>query len=74
MTYFADVDDASMLYEALSKKDYCFECGKSIKKGVVMYDGYIDESTAKTISLHPACAAVLGQRLISDGYANRRNS
>lgn len=71
MTYFADVKSATRHYESLTRTDFCFECGKSIENGVVLYDGYVGHHTAKTISLHPACAAVLGQRLIADGYLNR---
>lgn len=73
MSYFADVKTATTNYSSLTHIDFCFECGHSIERGVVLYDGYVEERVAKTISLHPACAALLGQRLISDGYANRRS-
>jgi len=71
MTYFADVKTATPHYDSLTRIDFCFECGGSIDNGVVLYDGYVEDRSAKTISLHPACAAVLGQRLIADGYVNR---
>ncbi|MFJ3486629.1 hypothetical protein ACIPL1_24970 [Pseudomonas sp. NPDC090202] len=73
MSYFSDVKSATQHYGSLTRIDFCFECGKSIEKGVVLYDGYVADRTEKTISLHPACAALLGQRLIADGYLNRRN-
>jgi hypothetical protein len=74
MSYYADVNTAKPHYDSLTRSDFCFECGKSIAGGVVLYDGYVEHQVVKTISLHPACAALLGQRLITDGYPNRRNS
>ncbi|WP_223541006.1 hypothetical protein [Pseudomonas sp. BF-RE-26] len=71
MTYFSDVKAVTPHYDSLTRTDFCFECGKSIENGVVLYDGYVERHSEKTISLHPACAAVLGQRLIADGYVNR---
>ena len=73
MTYHADIKKEGTLYESLTPDNLCFECGKAIENAVVRYDGYAYERTIKTISMHPSCAATLGQRLITDGFPNRRN-
>lgn len=58
-------------FESLTPKDLCFECGKKIDSAYVRYDGYAEPGLLRSIFMHPACAAVVGQRLISDGYPNR---
>lgn len=72
MTYHADSQKNPPLFESLTPPDLCFECGKAIENAVVRYDGYAYASTIKTISMHPSCAATVGQRLVTDGFPNRR--
>jgi hypothetical protein len=58
-------------FEHLTPKGLCFECGRKISSAYVRYDGHVQPGVVKSIFMHPACAAVVGQRLISDGYPNR---
>lgn len=74
MTYFNNTKDADQLKEYFTDIDMCFECGKKIEAGVVRYDGHSDARTLKGLFLHPACAALVGQRLISDGFAKRHSN
>lgn len=71
MTYFKDQDDPRP-FEALTAEGLCFECGKQITAEAVGYDGHANPSQLKTLYFHPACAALVGQRLICDGFPSRR--
>lgn len=46
-------------------------CGKPIGDAYVCYDGYLAQGPM-SIEPHADCAAIVGQRLITGGYANRR--
>ncbi|MDF3841030.1 hypothetical protein P3W55_04830 [Pseudomonas citronellolis] len=59
-------------FEMLQEEAVCFECGSPVAGVAVTYDGYAKGGLIKSIVLHPACAAIVGQRLICDGYPNRR--
>lgn len=73
MTYHKQFTSASLHYEPLQKEAICIECGKAIGAGTgaVTYDGHVGAGV-RTVLFHPGCAAIVGQRLICDGYPNRR--
>lgn len=58
-------------FASLAPKNLCFECGEQIEAAYVRYDGYAEPGLIKSVFMHAACAAVIGQRLITDGYPNR---
>lgn len=72
MSYHQNTKETAPSFANLTSSDVCFECGKVIPSAFVQYDGHSDAKTFKSIHLHPACAAIMGQRLIADGYPNRR--
>lgn len=72
MTYYANTE-VPKPFESLTGLFLCFECGEEIKNASVGYDGYATEKHMKSLYFHPSCAAIVGQRLITDGYRNRRN-
>ncbi len=49
----------------------CAECGDPLEGNVVRYDLYLASPNDISVWFHPACAVVVGNRLISDGYPNR---
>lgn len=69
MTYYTA--GAPKPFESLTSDFLCFECGKEIKNASVGYDGHATENHIKSLYFHPSCAALVGQRLITDGYRNR---
>lgn len=71
MTYHAHQGDHRHA-DPLIAEDLCFECGKLITSASVSYDGYAMPDRLKSLYFHPACAALVGQRLICDGFPNRR--
>lgn len=71
MTYFTDRSQPRP-FASLTAESLCFECGESIEKESVSYDGHAVDGTLKSIYFHPSCAALVGQRLICDGFPNRR--
>ncbi len=73
MAYHQDSKEALSPFTNLTSPDHCFECGQAMSGASVRYDGHADTETMASIHLHPACAAVMGQRLIVDGYPNRRH-
>jgi len=74
MSYFKSTKEADQLVAYFTDINLCFECGGRIDKGVVRYDGHSDSNTLKGIFFHPACAVLMGQRLISDGFPNRHSN
>ncbi|EPH5795766.1 hypothetical protein ACS2R3_003277 [Pseudomonas aeruginosa] len=72
MSYFKNTKESLQIHEYMTEEGLCFGCGTMIYGGVVRYDGYADSETVKGLFFHPSCAAVVGQRLICDGYPNRR--
>lgn len=72
MSYLKDVSTGLKPFSPLTTEDLCFECGELITAGAVRYDGYATPKELKCLYLHPSCAAIVGQRLITDGYPNRR--
>nr|MBO2511374.1 hypothetical protein [Gammaproteobacteria bacterium] len=58
-------------FASLTPKDLCVECGQKIQGGYVRYDLYSEPELIKCVFMHAACAALMGQRLIADGYLNR---
>lgn len=72
MTYEENIEESLSRFCYMQEKDnLCFECGKVISNAVVRYEGYYGKENIKSISFHPACATIVGQRLIADGYTNR---
>lgn len=69
--YFKSINEADQLQEYLNDQGCCFECAHEIVDDAVRYDGYVAPERMKGVFLHPACAALVGQRLISDGF-NRK--
>ena len=74
MSYFKTTKEADQLVAYFTDIDLCFECGCRIEGGVVRYDGYAEPGKIKGLFLHPACAALLGQRLICDGFPKRHQN
>ena len=74
MSYFKSTKEADQLVAYFTDIDLCFECGDRIERGVVRYDAHSDPRTLKAFFLHPACAVILGQRLISDGFPHRHSN
>ena len=72
MSYFSNRSDADQLREYMTDKYLCFECGETVESGIVRYDGYSEPGRLKGLFFHPACAALMGQRLICDGFPKRR--
>ena len=52
----------------------CFECGEKIKGAAIGCDGFTDYELQKTISFHPKCAKVVGERLISASLAVEKST
>lgn len=51
----------------------CFVCHEKIDGAVVCHDGSVDNHDILVMLVfHPKCAILMGQRLISDGFPNRR--
>lgn len=73
MAYYKDLAASIRPFAALIPEDLCFECGKPITSSGVRYDGHSGDGVLKSIFMHPNCAALVGQRLISDGFPNRRD-
>lgn len=71
MTYHAHQGDLRPA-DPVTAEDLCFECGEQITGAAVGYDGYVMQGRLKSLYFHPACAALVGQRLICDGFPNRR--
>lgn len=72
MTYHRNLPDADLFVPAVASQTDCFECGKHISGAGIEYHGHDAEGHIAAIYLHPTCATVLAQRLICDGYPNRR--
>jgi len=74
MTYHKQFTPASLHYAPLQKEAICFECGNAIDTGTgaVAYDGHVGAGF-QAVLFHPRCAAIVGQRLICEGYPNRRD-
>lgn len=72
MSVFEKFELDEMPFQMMQEEFVCFECGEPIAGCVIAYDGYAREGFLKSIVFHPSCATVVGQRLISDGYPNRR--
>jgi hypothetical protein len=68
--YFKSVQEADQMNEYVTD-GCCFECGNEIAEDAVRYDGYVSSGNLRGLFLHPACAALVGQRLISDGFPRR---
>lgn len=71
MTYFADKSTA-VFPAGLHNENICVECGDRVEKSGVAYDGFVQGGGA--LVFHAKCAAVVGQRLIADGYIHRRET
>ncbi|MNF55468.1 hypothetical protein D3C84_369310 [compost metagenome] len=71
MTFHKTLNEEALLFEPVTAADFCFECGERIIGPGVTYDGRIKPETIKSLSFHPACAALVGQRLICDGFPHR---
>ncbi|VVM39767.1 hypothetical protein PS631_00218 [Pseudomonas fluorescens] len=74
MSYFKSTQESLQLREYMTEEGLCFECGKKIEGGAVRYDGYGEPRIIKGLFFHPACAALVGQRLICDGFPNRHKN
>lgn len=72
VSFYADINGAAPAFQPLTDKGLCFECGGKITGAAVGYDGYAVPGRIESIFFHPACAALVGQRLITDGFPNRR--
>lgn len=73
MAYHDDVNEILKPHYTLQdSENLCFECGETIEGAVVRYDGFADYEFYKSIYFHPKCANLVGQRLIADGFKNRR--
>lgn len=73
MTYHAGPESTRPM-APVTAEDLCFECGEEIKAAAVSYDGHVAQNSMRSLYFHPACAALVGQRLICDGFPNRRKS
>lgn len=71
MSYFAEKKNAVFPY-GLSDSPVCLECNRPVDRAGVSYDGFVDRDTGRTFLFHADCAAIVGQRLITDGYPHRR--
>lgn len=69
--YFKSMTEADQIHENINGDGCCFGCGKEIDGDVVRYDGYATYGMIKGLFLHPACAALVGQRLVCDGFPRR---
>lgn len=74
MTFVAQFSEEQLPLERMQEQEVCFECGGKLSNSAVYYNGFANHHQQKSILLHPGCAAVMGQRLITDGYPNRRKS
>ncbi len=74
MSFLANVQGELHPFEFAQDDRICFECGRKLKISAVRYDGYVEEEQIKSLLLHPACAVVVGNRLIADGYLHRQES
>ena len=73
MSYYKNLAGDAKPFAPLMDESVCFECGKGIEGAGVGYDGHASDGFIKSLYFHPACAAIVGQRLICDGYPNRRD-
>jgi hypothetical protein len=73
VSYYKKLTADSKAFAPLTKESVCFECGKEISGAGVGYDGYADDGFIRSLYFHSSCAAIVGQRLIFDGYPNRRD-
>lgn len=73
MSYYRNLPADSKAFAPLTKETICFECGEEINGAGVGYDGYASDGFIKSLFFHSACAAIVGQRLICDGFPNRRD-
>lgn len=73
VTYYRNLPDAERFFQPLGSADHCFECGKHISGAGVEYHGINADGVISALYFHPSCAAVMGQRLICDGYPRRRD-
>lgn len=75
MTFIKDISAESHPFpHVIDNGDLCFGCGKPITGAAVAYDGYAEEGRIKSLFFHPLCASEVGQRLIVDGWPNRRKA
>lgn len=73
MTFHADAN-AGYIRGENPEEVVCFNCCRPLTGASVRYDGYANdkEGGGMAIHLHTVCASEMGQRLIVDGWPNRR--